>query len=141
MAKIQIVMAITLDGFLPEEDEMLMRWIKEDGRYGFLHWKQKATFQMYPHYTLMDLMDITERHDRACTYFAEIHDMRSARYVRKLFLYNLVDEIVVYMLPLSYGKGTALTDGFQPCKWKLHGFKTLPNDICRFIYRRTVHET
>lgn len=35
MAKIQVIMALTLDGFLPHEDEMLMRWVRENKRYGF----------------------------------------------------------------------------------------------------------
>lgn len=140
MAKIQIAMAVTLDGFLPQENDILMQWVKENNQYGFLHWREKATFHIYPHYTLMDLMDIARKHDKACTYFAEVHDMKSAEYVRNLFFYNLVDEIVIYMLPLSYGEGIILTNSFPPCKWKLCAIKTLSNDICRFVYQRINHD-
>lgn len=41
-------MALTLDGFLPHEDEMLMRWVRENKRYGFPRWQRQATFHIYP---------------------------------------------------------------------------------------------
>lgn len=58
-------MALTLDGFLPHENEILMRWVRENRRYGFPHWSQDATFRIYPHYGLMDLLDVKEKHDKA----------------------------------------------------------------------------
>ena len=64
MAKIQVIMALTLDGFLPHENETLMRWVRENRRYGFPHWSQDATFRIYPHYGLMDLLDVREKHDK-----------------------------------------------------------------------------
>ena len=64
MAKIQVIMALTLDGFLPHENEILMRWVRENRRYGFPHWSQDATFRIYPHYGLMDLLDVKEKHDK-----------------------------------------------------------------------------
>ena len=30
LVKIQVIMALTLDGFLPHEDEMLVRWVREN---------------------------------------------------------------------------------------------------------------
>ena len=98
MAKIQVIMALTLDGFLPHENEILMRWVRENRRYGFPHWSQDATFHIYPHYGLMDLLDVKEKHDKGCAYLAEVQDGGSAEYAGGLFRYNLVDEAV----PVSY---------------------------------------
>ena len=97
-------MALTLDGFLPHEDEMLMRWVRENKRYGFPRWQRQATFHIYPHYGLMDLLNVREKYDKDCIYLAEVGDGGSAEYVNGLFLYNLVDETVLYLLPLSYGR-------------------------------------
>lgn len=56
MAKVQIIMPVTLDGFLPDKNEKLMVWLNTD-RNGFPYWEERATFNMYPHYGMLDLMD------------------------------------------------------------------------------------
>ena len=73
-------MALTLDGFLPHEDEMLMRWVRENKRYGFPRWQRQATFHIYPHYGLMDLLNVKEKHDKDCIYLAGVGDGGSAEY-------------------------------------------------------------
>ena len=135
MAKVQVVMATTIDGFLPKEDEELMKWI-QIGRQGFPYWREEATFTLYPHYPLLDLMNAKREYDDLCIYIAEISDKDDADFLRGLFLYNMVDEIVLYQLPLSYGKGISLTENFQSCRWTLHKVKAYRNNICRTIYRR-----
>lgn len=89
-------MALTLDGFLPHEDEMLMRWVRENKRYGFPRWQRQATFHIYPHYGLMDLLNVKEKHDKDCIYLAGVGDRGSAEYADGLFRYNLVDETVFF---------------------------------------------
>ena len=64
-------MALTLDGFLPHEDEMLMRWVRENKRYGFPRWQRQATFHIYPQYGLMDLLNVKEKHDKDCIIWQE----------------------------------------------------------------------
>ncbi len=66
MAKVQIIMPVTLDGFLPDKNEKLMVWLNTD-RNGFPYWEERATFNMYPHYGMLDLMDAKERRDNNCT--------------------------------------------------------------------------
>ncbi|MBT1308337.1 hypothetical protein JQN09_13590 [Phocaeicola dorei] len=136
MAKIQILLALTFDGFLPRSHETLMRWVEGNTRHGFPLWQAKASFSIYPHYGLIDLLDVADKHDGECIYLAEIRDKDSAEYAGGLLRYNLVDEIVLYLLPLSYGKGVSLAEGFQPGRWKLHACKSFSNGICRLVYRR-----
>ena len=54
MAKVQIVFAMTIDGYFPDDDR-LMEWIRED-RNGFLLWKQHGTFSIAPDYPMVDLI-------------------------------------------------------------------------------------
>ena len=73
MAKVQIIMPVTLDGFLPDKNEKLMVWLNTD-RNGFPYWEERATFNMYPHYGMLDLMDAKERRDNNCTFFMKVQD-------------------------------------------------------------------
>ena len=81
MAKVQIIMPVTLDGFLPNKNEELMEWLRTDGN-GFPYWEERATFNMYPHYGMLDLMDAKERRDNNCTFFMKVQDEKSAEYAR-----------------------------------------------------------
>ena len=40
-----------------------MEWLRTD-RNGFPYWEERATFNMYPHYGMLDLMDAKERHEK-----------------------------------------------------------------------------
>lgn len=131
----QVVMAITLDGFLPKENEELMKWLRT-GKDGFSYWRKEAAFTLLPHYPLLDLMHAKRKYDDSYVHLAEINDADSAHFLHGLFLYNMVDEIVLYQLPISYGNGFSLTDSFRSCRWNLHKVKAYPNNICRIIYRR-----
>lgn len=55
MAKVQIITAMTLDGFLPGEDEELFKWVKTDKR-GFPFWHGKSTFMLSIGYPMLDLI-------------------------------------------------------------------------------------
>lgn len=134
MAKIQIIMAVTLDGFLPHREDPLLQWVKENSRYGVPHWQEKTTLDIYPHYGIIDLINMVERNrDFVCS--VEVSDDKRAEYANGLFRYNLVNEMVIYLLPRTYGQGTAFTWEFHPCEWVLHALKAFPNGVCRLVYR------
>lgn len=44
MAKVQIIMPVTLDGFLPDKNEKLMVWLNTD-RNGFPYWEEAGYIQ------------------------------------------------------------------------------------------------
>ena len=73
MAKVQIIMPVTLDGFLPDKNEELMEWLRAD-RNGFPYWEERATFNIYPHYSMLDLMDAKEKHEKKCTFLIKVED-------------------------------------------------------------------
>lgn len=134
MAKVQIIMPVTLDGFLPDKNEILMEWLRTD-RNGFPYWEERATFNMYPHYGMLDLMDAKERHEKDCTFFMKVEDEKSAEYVDGVFLFRLADELVIYLLPISYKNGKNITGKIQFGQWTLRESKTLRNNVCRLVYR------
>ncbi|MBO7220202.1 MAG: dihydrofolate reductase family protein [Alistipes sp.] len=115
MAKIQFITAMTMDGFLPKADESLM-----------------------PNYPLLDLL--AERHsnkNKSDIYIAEISDTMSIELLRGLSRYNLIDEMVVYLLPIVFGNGTPVFDDLTPSHWNVHKTTTFPNGIIRIIYHNS----
>ena len=137
MAKIQIITAMTLDGFLPKADENLMRWVMNDAK-GFPYWHEHSIYRLMPHYPLLDLL--AERHsdkNKSDIYIAEISDTQSIELLRGLSRYNLIDEMVVYLLPIVLGKGTPVFDDLTPSRWDVHKTTTFHNGIVRIIYRNS----
>lgn len=134
MARIQVVTAITLDGFLPETAEALVSWIRNDRR-GFPLWRERCSAFILPH-SILDLLCEKDSKDDSFTYLAEIITPESVELLRGLFLYNLVDELVVYQLPYSAGQGISVPDTFRPQHWELHKTTSFSNGICRLIYRK-----
>ena len=55
MAKIQIIAAMTMDGFLPKADESLMQWVMNDAK-GFPYWHEQSVYRLMQHYPLLDLL-------------------------------------------------------------------------------------
>ena len=137
MAKIQIITAVTMDGFLPTADENLMQWVMNDAK-GFPYWHEHSIYRLMPHYPLLDLL--AEKHsdnNQSDTYIAEISDKDSIELLRGLSRYNLIDEMVVYILPIIAGKGTPVFDDLTPSSWSVHKTTSFSNGITRIIYRNS----
>lgn len=111
-----------------------MDWLRTD-RNGFPYWEERATFNMYPHYGMLDLMDAKDRHEKDCTFFMKVEDEKCAEYMEGVFLYRLVDELVFYLLPISYKSGKNITGRIQFGQWSLKESKTFRNNVCRLVYR------
>ena len=103
MAKIQAVTVMTLDGFLPEPNDVLTQWVMNH-RKGFVHWREHCNAWILPH-SILDLLCEKDHKNASFTYLAEVHDAESLELLRGLFHYNLVDEFIVYLFPYSTGKG------------------------------------
>lgn len=116
MAKVQIIMAMKLDGFFLGEDEELFKWVKTDKR-GSSFWHGRSTFMLPIGYPMLDL--ICEK-DTSCIYTAEISDKESLELLHSLSIYHLIDEIVVYIFPLTYGRGSAVLQQLPTTRWQLH---------------------
>lgn len=136
MARIQIITAITIDGFLPEADNQFMLWVKTNAK-GFPYWHERSVYSLMPHYPLLDLLaEQYSDKNKSDTYIAEISDPKNIELMQGLSRYRLIDELVVYILPIVVGKGTPIFNGLTPGYWKVHQSVTFPNGICRIVYRR-----
>ena len=113
-----------MDGFLPKADENLMQWVLNDSK-GFPYWHERSIYRLVPNYPLLDLL--AERDS----------DKNRSEFMRGLSRYNLIDEMVVYTLPLILGKGTPVFDDLTPSRWNVHKTTTFPNGITRIIYRNS----
>lgn len=135
MARIQVITAITLDGFLPETAGVLVSWIKND-RQGFPLWRKRCSALILPH-SILDLLCEKDNKGDSFTYLAEIMEPESVELLRGLFHYDLVDELVIYQLPFSAGQGISVSDTFRSQHWDLHKTASFSNGICRLIYRKS----
>ncbi len=133
MPKIQAVTAMTLDGFLPDAADMSMRWVMNH-RKGFARWRERCDARILPH-TILDLLCEKDSKGNTFTYLAEISDSESLELLRGLIHYNLVDELVIYLLPISSGRGTSIQNILSALQWRLHKATAFSNGICRLIYR------
>ncbi|MDC1767421.1 MULTISPECIES: hypothetical protein [Bacteroides] len=136
MATIQIITAVTLDGYLPDKDEKLLQWVRTD-QQGFPCWHERSTFTLFPGYPMLDLICEKDEKDASFIYTAEIYGKESLGLLHGLTIYHLIDEIVIYILPLTYGKGIAYLQQLPATRWELHRFKTFKNGITRIIYRKS----
>ena len=79
---------MTLDGFLPEPDNVLTQWVMNH-RKGFVHWREHCNAWILPH-SILDLLCEKDHKNASFTYLAEVHDAESLELLRGLFHYNLV---------------------------------------------------
>ena len=83
MAKLQVLIAMTLDGSIPAEDDPLLQWMRDD-KDGFSYGRDKCTRRLYPGYPLVDFMCEKDMSDPSILYQAEIHDEE----IRRLYLHR-----------------------------------------------------
>lgn len=87
---------------------------------------------------MLDLICEKDEKDASFIYTAEISDRESLGLLHGLTIYHLIDEIVIYILPLIYGKGIVCLQQLPASRWKLHRSKTFKNGITRIIYRKSL---
>lgn len=103
MAKLQVLIAMTLNGFVPARNDSLLQWIQNSDD-GFPYWRGRSTRMLYPGYPLVDLICDKEQSAPSDIYLAEIYDDSGAELLRGLSLYRLIDEMVIFLLPVISSK-------------------------------------
>ena len=133
MAKVRIVTAMTLDGFLPEADGKFMHWVKTSSK-GFPYWLERSTFRLRPGHPMLDLVCDKERTGNSCIYLTEISNCPGVEFLGNLFRFHLIDELIVYLLPVMTGTGTSIFKNLPARHWHLRKADILSNGICRMVY-------
>ena len=103
MSKIQAVTVMTLDGFLPETDNVLTQWAMNHKK-GFVQWRERCNARILPH-SILDLLCEKDSKSDSFTYLAEVHDAESLELLRGLFHYNLVEEFIITCFLIPPAKG------------------------------------
>lgn len=128
-------MAMTLDGFLPDENHPLMRWVKTY-RNGFPYWQERCSFNLPVGYPMLSLIAAKGNKDDSFVYLAEIGHTSQIGLLQALMRYKLADEWFVYLLPLVQGCGIRMADSFAASRLEMVGFQAYGNGVCRMIYRQ-----
>lgn len=126
---------MTLDGFLPGKDEKLLRWVQTDKR-GFPYWHERSAFTLSPNYPMLDLISEKDNKEDSFIFTAEISGKESLGLFNGLSIYHLIDEIIVYILPLTSGRGIIHLQQLPAARWQLHKSTVFRNGVCRLIYRK-----
>lgn len=66
-AKLQAVVAMTLDGSVPVEGHPIMEWMQSNSQ-GFRYWRKRSTRQLFPGYPLVDLICEKETADSSTVF-------------------------------------------------------------------------
>lgn len=135
MAKVRILVAVTLDGCFPPPEDVRLEWLKTDRR-GFPRWREKCDRRLSDDEPFVDFLCMKDRPGNHATYLAEIYDAKHLRLLRGLFLYHLVDEIVFYLLPITLYNGVPIIREFSAAEWKTVQIKRYENGICWIVYRK-----
>lgn len=137
MAKLQAVIAMTLDGSIPAESEPLMEWIQSD-RNGFPYWRGRSTMYLHPGYPLIDLICEKDSAGSSTVFHTEIYDEESVEFLRGLSLYSLVDELAIFLIPSVSSFPLSVSAHLPSGKWRLVNSRTFRNGVCRLHYCRTL---
>ncbi len=123
MAKLQVLIAMTLNGSVPARNDSLLQWI-QNSNDGFPCWRDRYTRMLYPGYPLVDLICDKEQSAPSDIYLAEIYDDSSAELLRGLSLYHLIDEMVIFLLPVISSETVPVSKHISTDKWELVRTKT-----------------
>lgn len=119
---------MTLNGFVPARNDSLLQWIQNSDD-GFPYWRGRSTRMLYPGYPLVDLICDKEQSAPSDIYLAEIYDDSGAELLRGLSLYRLIDEMVIFLLPVISSETVPVSKHISTDKWKLVRTKTFRNGI------------
>lgn len=137
MAKLLVLIAMTLDGSIPAEDDPLLQWMRDD-KDGFSYGRDKCTRRLYPGYPLVDFMCEKDMSDPSILYQAEIHDEESIELLRGLSVYHLIDEMIIFLFPSTRPNHKSVSKHLPRGEWKTVKSKTFKNGICRLVYCKTL---
>lgn len=134
-AKLQAVVAMTLDGSVPVEGHPIMEWMQSNSQ-GFRYWRKRSTRQLFPGYPLVDLICEKETADSSTVFHTEIYNTETAELLRGLSLYQLIDELIIFLIPLVSTSHLSISAHLPSGNWRLVKSMTFRNGVCRLNYCR-----
>ena len=135
MAKVRLLAVLTMDGCPAETTGLSGRWLGSD-QYGIGSLKESATCILNENTSLTLLSSWTENSDDSLTYLIEATE-GTAGFINGMIRMRLVDEIILYLLPLMAGNGSRLFQGSLPeSEWICTESRRWKDGIIRITYGR-----
>jgi len=131
--KIQIVATISTDGYLLKREDKTKSQISL-GKYGFNALQKRADLTLHKESSLIALLE--EKRQSSDTNYLVEATPETFELIKGLFLYRLVDELILYMIPCPIENGIRLFDLTYPSDWILEKKSSLGDTSCCHIYHR-----
>lgn len=134
MAKVQLLAILSLDGCLSEESGNTCWWLRPE-RYGIEDLRDSTTSILDEDTSLSTLTAWLQQKDDAVYLIEASHE--TAEVINAMLRMNLIDEVILYTIPLIAGNGNLLFESSLPVSyWKPIGNKEYNGGIIRTIYHR-----
>jgi hypothetical protein len=131
--KIQVVATISADGYLLKRENKTNARIGS-GKYGFSVLQKRADLMLHKESSLIALLE-EKRQSSDTNYLAEA-TLETLDLIKGLFLYQLAEELILYMKPCPKENGIRLFDLTSPSDWILAEESSLRNGFRYLIYHR-----
>ena len=135
MAKVRLLAVLTMDGCPAETTGLSGRWLGSD-QYGTGALKESATCILNENTSLTHLSSWTENSDDSLTYLIEATE-KTAGIINGMIRMRLVDEIILYLLPVIAGNGSRLFQSSLPeSEWTCTESRRWKDGMVRITYGR-----
>jgi dihydrofolate reductase len=131
--KIQVAAIVSTDGYLLLNNHFTTSF--GSGKYGFRALQERSDLVLYKESSLIALLEEKRQTSDSNYLIATASDTLDL--VKGLFLYRLVDELILYQIPLSQNTGFRLFDFTDLSEWKLVKTTSLKNQ-CRHLLYKTI---
>jgi hypothetical protein len=131
--KIQIAATISTNGYLLKRENKTKNQISL-GKYGFNTLQKRADLMLHKESSLIALLE--EKRQSSDTNYLVEATPETLDLIKGLFLYQLVEELILYMLPDQKKNGIKLFDLTSPSNWILEKESSLRDTSCCLIYHR-----
>ena len=131
MAKVQVLAVLSLDGCLSEKTGDAS-WVLRPEGYGIDKLFDLADYELTPLYPTSRL---AENNSESLFLIEATHD--TTDYINGLMRLQLIDEVILYMVPFIAGTGRHLFKANLPAShWSLIEKKEYNGGILRTVYRK-----
>lgn len=135
MAKVRLLAVLTMDGCPAETTSLCGQWLGSD-KYGIGALKEAATCVLTEDTSLTLLSSRMENTGDSLNYLIEATE-KTAGIINGMIRMRLVDEIILYMVPVIAGNGSRLFQSSLPeSEWTCTESKRWKDNIIRITYGR-----
>lgn len=137
MAKVRLLAVLTMDGCPAETTGLSGRWLGSD-QYGIGALKEAATCVLTEDTSLTLLSNRMENTGDSLNYLIEATE-KTAGIINGMIRMRLVDEIILYMVPVIAGNGSRLFQSSLPeSEWTCTGSRQWKDGMVRIAYGRKI---